>query len=173
MTSILFREDHARPIPSRTFPPHGEIEGYPLLLEAVALDVLHEQLFELLDILLLLGLQAAPELLQFRLAVRIGNVLIVTPQAIKPAAQLVNQIVIVVCTATAFTHMLVFFFRSQGHGIIPFESETFQRACADPATISTSAKGNKKTAVAKRPTVFSHGGLLFNEPPDRFRLPLM
>lgn len=96
-------------------------------LETIVPDVLCQQRFELFDIFLLLCLNAAPECLQVSLTVRIGDILIVPPQAIEPAAQIVDQIVIMVGTAAGFTDVLVFFLFGRGHSVLPFHQGPFKR----------------------------------------------
>ena len=68
-----------------------------------------------LDIRLLLGLRSPPISLQVVPAIGIGDVLVVSPQAIEPAAQVVDQVVIVVFQSATLSEMFVFFFRGHRH----------------------------------------------------------
>jgi hypothetical protein len=135
-------------------------------LETVGLDVLREQLLELLDVLLLLGLHVPPELLQVCQTVRVGDVLVVSPHAVQASAQFVNQVVIVILTSARLSEVFVFFLRFDGHGAFPLQKEaskaTEQTRQHSPRRTSTT----KKADVEEHPQVFHHVGLLFNKPPD-------
>jgi len=68
-------------------------------LKALVPHFLLDQLFQPLDRLLLQRLGVHPELPQLIPPFGVGDVLIVSPEAVEPTAQLVNQIVVVVGTA--------------------------------------------------------------------------
>jgi hypothetical protein len=70
-------------------------------LKTTPLDLLTDAGFYSLDIFLFLVLQIAPKLLQPSLAFRIGYVLVVPPQGIKPFAEFVHQVMIV----SIFSHL--------------------------------------------------------------------
>jgi hypothetical protein len=63
--------------------------------EAPVLDLLGDHLLDALDVVGLLALQVTPKVLQGRLAVGIGDVLVVAPQGVQPLAQVVDQVVVV------------------------------------------------------------------------------
>src|SRR5205807_1006341 len=90
------------------------------VLEAVLLDLLGDQLLELLDIGDFLPLELAPHLLQWRLPLGVGDVLIIAPEGIEAFAQVMDQIVIVVGAAARFADVFQFFFCSQSHDCVSF-----------------------------------------------------
>jgi hypothetical protein len=79
-------------------------------LEAVLPDLLDDDLLHALDVFDLLALQVAPQLLEGRSALGVGDVLVVAPQSVEPLAQVVDQVVVVVCNATSLADVLQFFF---------------------------------------------------------------
>src|SRR5882724_6227755 len=88
--------------------PHGTARS-----EAVLADLLDDHLLHALDVVDLLALQVAPQLLQGRPALGVGDVLVVAPQSVEPLAQVVDQVVVVVCNTTSLADVLQFFFRRQ------------------------------------------------------------
>jgi hypothetical protein len=94
-----------------------------LLLEAIAFDMLRDQLLELLDVLLLLRLHLVPELLETFVSLGVRDVLIVTPDSVEAPAQLVDQIVIVIFATTRLSDVLIFFVGDGGHRAVPSEGE--------------------------------------------------
>lgn len=88
--------------------------------EATLVYLLHDGLLQPLDFLLALCLELAPHLLNGRLAVCIGDVLVVPPQGIQPLAQLMDQVVIVVRSAAGLSDVGVFLCCGEWHGDPPF-----------------------------------------------------
>ena len=81
----------------------------PLRLKAVALDMLPDQLLDLIDVLLILRFGASARIpAGRRRAAGVGDVLVVSPQAIEPAAQFVDQIVIMIFDAPRLAEMFIF-----------------------------------------------------------------
>jgi hypothetical protein len=98
----------------------------PLLLEAVAFDMMRDQLLdELLDNLFLLRFHIVPEPLETFMSFR--DVLIVTPDSVEAPAQFVNQfvnqIVIVIFATTRLSDVLIFFVGDGGHRAVLSDCE--------------------------------------------------
>jgi hypothetical protein len=81
------------------------------LLEAAFLDFVGDKLLELFNVLLILGFELFPELSQAVVAFRVGKVLIMSPHGVKPAAQFVDQVMIVILATARFADVLVAFLR--------------------------------------------------------------
>jgi hypothetical protein len=118
--------------------------------------VLLDQIFELIDVPLFLRFCAPPELLDIWPAAGIGDVLVESPQAVQPPAQIVDQVVIVIFDSAGFTEVFVFLVRAHRHRVARFIEST-QR---------------KKKRRGGMPKGFHHVGLLFNEPPGRRQVAL-
>jgi hypothetical protein len=76
--------------------------------EAFLADFLDNHRLDALNVFQLLAFHVSPQLLQIRLAIGIGDVLIVSPQSIEPLAQVVDEIVIVIFASTSLTDVLQF-----------------------------------------------------------------
>jgi hypothetical protein len=126
--------------------------------------MLDEQLLELLDILLFLGLHVAPEFLEVCLAIGVGDVLVVPPYAVQPPAQFVNQVMIVIRAPAGFPDVFIFFLGCQSHSTVPLRKEARESVPTNSAILATADEHNKKTGVVERPEAFRRAGLLFNEP---------
>src|SRR5262245_54917403 len=70
--------------------------------KAVMTYLIGDQQLQALDVGNLLPLQVPPHLLQRTLPLGVGDVLVIAPQRVKPFAQVVNQIVVVIGTAKRF-----------------------------------------------------------------------
>src|SRR5205814_1082429 len=88
--------------------------------KAVLLNLSGDHLLDALDVADLLAFEIPPQLLQVRLAVGVGDVLIVAPQSVEPLAQLVDQVVIVIGAAATFADVFQFLFGCQCHDETPF-----------------------------------------------------
>src|SRR5439155_644280 len=60
------------------------------VLEAVLLDLICNKLFKPLDVCQLLALEVAPQVLQRRLALGVGDILVIAPDSIQALAQIVD-----------------------------------------------------------------------------------
>src|SRR5437870_5779921 len=83
--------------------------------EAVLPDLLGNYLLDALDVVNLLALQVAPDVLQLGLGLGVGDVLIVAPESVQPLAQVVDQVVVVVLATEALSDVLEFLFCRQCH----------------------------------------------------------
>src|SRR5882724_3769297 len=90
--------------------------------EAVLLDLLDHHLLHALDVVDLLALQVVPQILQGRSALGVGDVLVVAPYGVEPLAQVVDQVMVVVCSTTSLADVLQFFFRRQCHDAPPLRT---------------------------------------------------
>src|SRR5215510_6622834 len=79
--------------------------------EAILADLLNEYLLHAFDVVDLLSLYVPPHILQGRLALGVGDILVVAPQGVETLAQIVNQVVVVICHATSLSDVLQFLFR--------------------------------------------------------------
>jgi len=70
--------------------------------EAFVANFLSDQFFDPVNILFFLRLHFVPELLQVIAPLRIGDVLVIAPNRIESAAQVVNEIVVVIRATTRF-----------------------------------------------------------------------
>jgi hypothetical protein len=84
-------------------------------LETVILNLFLDQLLQSLNVSFFLGLHVTPEFLEFVTPIRIGDVLVVSPQHIEAPAQLVNQVMIVISPPRGFAQMLHFAFCCKTH----------------------------------------------------------
>lgn len=110
------------------------------LLEALTLDVLPNQLLKLDDVRLFLGLGTPPKRLQVPMSFRIGEVLVVAPQAVQSATQVVNQVVVVICHSKRLAQVDVFTLCSFRHGkILPFQLNRSAKKAdvAGPSSVPT------------------------------------
>src|SRR5207247_6457219 len=94
--------------------------------EAVLPDLLGDYLLDALDVVDLLALEIAPEVLQLRLGVSVGDVLIVAPEGIQALAQVVDQIMIMVGTTAALSDVCQFLLGCQSHDLPPFGQKITQ-----------------------------------------------
>src|SRR5262245_14192510 len=88
-------------------------------LEAILLDFFDNQLLDALDAVDFLALEVAPQVLQIRLALGVGDVLVIAPQAIQAFTQLVNQVMVVIFGAASFADMFHFLFSRKCHNSPP------------------------------------------------------
>jgi hypothetical protein len=84
--------------------------------EAVLLNMLPDELLQLADVCLFLRLVFTPKCLKLGMIRRIGDVLVVPPQAIQPPTQVVNEIVVMVSHSAGLAEMHVFRVCCDGHG---------------------------------------------------------
>jgi hypothetical protein len=89
--------------------------------EAAVLDLLADHLLDALDVVGLLALEVAPQVLQGGLALGVGDVLVVAPQGVQPLAQVVDQVVVVVFATTGLADVFELFFRRERRGGLPFK----------------------------------------------------
>src|ERR1700690_3919339 len=78
-------------------------------LKAFGLDFFRDQGLEFLDVVLLLLLQFAPQCLDRRLALSVGDILVETPERVETLAQVLNQVMVVIRAAHRFANVLEFF----------------------------------------------------------------
>jgi hypothetical protein len=91
--------------------------------EAILPDLLRDHLLDALDGVHFLALEVALQVLQLRLSVGVGDVLVVAPQSVEAPAEVVNQVVVVVGTTAGFSDVFQFLFRCQCHDEPPFGEE--------------------------------------------------
>ena len=84
--------------------------------EAPVSNLLHDQLPQPGDGLLVGRLGVIPKLTQLIPPLGVGDVLVVSPEAIEPAIELGDEVVVVVGTAGRFAEVGVFVLGGEGHG---------------------------------------------------------
>ena len=85
-------------------------------LEATVSNLLNDQLPQPGDSLLVGRLGVIPKLTQLIPPLGVRDVLVVPPEAIEPAIELGDEVVVVVSTAGCFAEVGVFVFGGEGHG---------------------------------------------------------
>jgi hypothetical protein len=120
--------------------------------------VLLDQIFELIDVPLFLRFCAPPELLDIWPAAGIGDVLVESPQAVQPPAQIVDQVVIVIFDSPRFAKVFVFLVGRHRHRVARFIERT---------------TAQKKTDVVEGPKASTTSVYFSTSPPTAARLPFI
>jgi hypothetical protein len=83
--------------------------------ETIFVDMAGDKFFKSPHILLLLLLETPPEILEFRITLGIGDILIIAPQGIQPPAQIMDKIVVVAFCPLAVIEVSHFSFSYHAH----------------------------------------------------------